>query len=53
MLTLANDEAAELLIVLLAISEYLRSVDEPVPAFALRGVVDALFRATGRTPPDA
>jgi hypothetical protein len=39
---MTDEEAAELATVIVAVSEYLRTVDEPVPAFTLRGVADAL-----------
>jgi hypothetical protein len=50
---ITNDELAELLIVLLAVSDYLRAVDEPLPAFALRGVAEVLTGAIEPMQPDA
>jgi hypothetical protein len=44
-IVLGNDGAAEMVSVLLALADHLRSVDEPVSAFALRGVADSLARA--------
>lgn len=37
-----TDEEVEIIVVILAGSDYLRSRDEPVHAFALSGVADAL-----------
>jgi hypothetical protein len=45
MFLIASKQVAELLVVLLAVSDYLRTIDEPVPAFALRGVAEALATA--------
>lgn len=42
---ITNDHVAEILVVLIAVSDYLRAIDESVPAFALRGVADALTRS--------
>jgi hypothetical protein len=46
-----DDEVAEVLVVV--VSNYLRSIDEPGPAFALRGVADALTRAIEQPDRDA
>jgi hypothetical protein len=42
---LTSDEAAEIVVVLLGVAEYLQRVDDPLPAFALRGVAESLARA--------
>jgi hypothetical protein len=50
---MTHEQVVELLVVLLAVSDYLRSIDEPVPAFALRGVAEVLTRLIAPTQPDA
>jgi hypothetical protein len=52
MAPITSEHAAELLVVLLAVSDYLRAIDEPVPAFALRGVAEALTTAIAPRQPD-
>lgn len=49
---ITSEQAAELVVVLLAVSNYLRTIDEPVPAFALRGVAEALTTAIAPKQPD-
>ena len=50
---MTNDEAAEFVVVLLAVSGYLRAIDEPVPAFALCGIAEVLTRSIEPTQPNA
>jgi hypothetical protein len=52
MLPITSEQAAELLVVLFAVSDYLRTIDEPLPAFALRGVAEALTPAITQKQPD-
>jgi len=42
--TITDEELAEALVVIHQVANYLRRVDDPVPAFALTGVADALSR---------